>query len=106
MLYMPLDFEKNLKVDALVDSRAFVSAIAQDELDTIKQKAPNIILKTDDRPNFRFQIANGQLEKPLSTATLIFGTRDNTFVEHFVVMKKNNRANNWVAFYEEQQCSH
>ena len=28
MRYMPLDFENNLTVDALVDSRAFVSAIA------------------------------------------------------------------------------
>ena len=28
MLYVPLDFENNLTVDALVDSRAFVSAIA------------------------------------------------------------------------------
>ena len=27
MLYVPLDFENNLTVDALVDSKAFVSAI-------------------------------------------------------------------------------
>ena len=40
MLYVSLDFENNLTVDALVDSRAFVSAIAQDDLETIKQKAP------------------------------------------------------------------
>ena len=40
MLYVPLDFENNLTVDALVESGAFVSAIAQDDLDTIKQKAP------------------------------------------------------------------
>ena len=43
MLYVPLDFENNLTVDALVDSEAFVSAIAQDDLDTIKQKAPKRI---------------------------------------------------------------
>ena len=36
MLYVPLDFENNLTVDALVDSGAFVSAIAQDDLETIK----------------------------------------------------------------------
>ena len=47
MLYVPLDFEKILTVDALVDSGAFVSAIAQDDLDTIKQKAPNNIPKID-----------------------------------------------------------
>ena len=88
MLYVPLDFENILTVDALVDSGAFVSAIAQDDLDTIKQKAPNNILKIDDPPNFQIQVANGQLEKPLSTATLKFEIGDNSFAEHFVVMKK------------------
>ena len=79
MLYVPLDFEKNLTVGALVDSGAFVSAIAQDAFDTIKQKAPNNILKIDDPPNFQIQVANGQLEKPLSTAILKLEIGDNTF---------------------------
>ena len=65
MLYVPLDFENNLTVDALVDSGAFVSATAQDDLETIKQKAPNDVLKIDDPPNFQIQVATGQLEKPL-----------------------------------------
>ena len=88
MLYVPLDFENNLTADALVDSGAFVSAIAQDDLETIKQKAPNNILKIDDPPNFQIQVANGQLEKPLSTATIKFEIVDKSFAEHFVVMKK------------------
>ena len=29
MLYVPLDFENGLTIDAIVDSRAYVSAIAQ-----------------------------------------------------------------------------
>ena len=87
MLHVPVDFENNLTVDALVDSGAFVSANAQDDLETIKQKAPNNILKIDDPPNFQIQVANGQLEKPLSTATLKFQFGDNSFAEHFVVMK-------------------
>ena len=86
MLYVPLDFENNLTVDALVDSGAFVSAIAQDDLETIKQKAPNN-LKSDDPTNFQIQVDNGQLEKPLSTATLKFEIGDNSFAQHFVVMK-------------------
>ena len=102
MLYVPLVFENNHTVDALVDSGAFVSAIAQDDSETIKQKAPNNILKIDEPPNFQIQVANGQLEKPLSTATLKFEIGDNSFAEHFVVMKKIKRANNWVAFYEKQ----
>ena len=64
LLYVPLDFENKLAVDALVDSRAYVRAIVQDDLDTIKQKAPNNILKIDDPLNFQIQVANGQLEKP------------------------------------------
>ena len=88
MLYVLLDFVKNLTVDALVDSGAFVCAIAQDDLDTIKQKAPNNILKVNDLPNFHIQVANGQLEKPLSTTTLKFEIGVDTFAAHFVVMKK------------------
>ena len=42
MLYVPLDFENNLTVDALVDSGAFVSAIAQDDLETINDPYPEV----------------------------------------------------------------
>ena len=87
VLYVPLDFHNNLTVDALVDSGAFISAIALDDLDTIKHKAPNNILRIGDPPNFQIQVANGQLEKPLSTATLKFENGDKIFAEHFVVMK-------------------
>ena len=57
-------------------------------MDTKKQKAPNNILRIDGPPIFQRQVANGQLEKPLSTATLNFEMGDNTFAEYFVVMKK------------------
>ena len=84
MLFVPLDFENGLTIDALVDSGAYVSAIAQKELDRIKQQAPSNV---DEPPNFQIQIANGQLEKPIATATLKFDIGDHTFAEHFVVMK-------------------
>ena len=87
MLYVHMDLKNNLTTDALVDSRAYVSKIAQ-ELATIKQKAPNNFFKINDPPNFQKQIANGQLEKPLATTTLKFDFGDNTFAEHFVVLKK------------------
>ena len=77
MLYIPLDFENGLTVDALVDSRAYVSAIAQTELDRIQQQAPANIFKVDDPPNFQIQVANGQLEKLISTAALKFDIGDN-----------------------------
>ena len=87
MLYVPLDFHNGLTVDALVDSGAYVSAIAQKEADRIKQQPPSNILKTDDPPNFQIQVANGQLEKPTATATLKFDIGDLNFAELFAVMK-------------------
>ena len=45
------------------------------------------IFKIVDPPNFQIQVANGQSEKPISTATLKFDIGDNTFAEHFVVLK-------------------
>ena len=59
MLYIPLDFRNGLTIDAFVDSGAYVTAIAQKELDGVKQQAPSIILKIDDPPNFQIQVANG-----------------------------------------------
>ena len=87
MLYVPLDFENGLTIDALADSGAYVSAIAQKELDRMKQQAPSNILKIDEPPNFQIQVANGQLEKPTATTTLKFDIGDHIFAEHFVVMK-------------------
>ena len=88
MLYVPLDFENGLTIDALVDSGAVVSAIAQNELDRIKQQAASKILKIDEPPNFQFQVANGQFKKPAATATLEFDIGDHIFAEHIVVMEK------------------
>ena len=72
MLYVPLDFENNITVDALVDLGPFVSSIAQNDSDTKKEKAPKNLVKINDPPGFHIQVANGQLEKPLATATLKF----------------------------------
>ena len=88
MLSVPLDFENGLTIDALAVSRPYVSAIAQTELVIMKQLAPGNIIKIDDPPNFQIQVANGQLEKPISTTTLKIDIGDNTFAENFVVMKK------------------
>ena len=53
MLYIPLHFKNCLTIDALVDSGAYVSAIAHTELDRIKQQAPANIFKIEDPPNFQ-----------------------------------------------------
>ena len=86
-LRVPLDFENGLTIDALVDSGAYVSAIAQTKLNRIKQQSPPNILKVDDPPNFQILVANGQLEKPTATTTLTFDIGDHIFAEHFVAMK-------------------
>ena len=79
MLHVPLDFENVLRIDALVDPGAYVSATAQNEPDRIKQQSPSNILKIDDPPNFQVQVANGQLEKATATATLKFDIGDHIF---------------------------
>ena len=87
MLYIPLDFANGLTIDALVDSGAYASAIAQKELDRIKQQAPSNILKMDEPLSFQVQVVKGLLEEPIATATLKFDIGDHVFAEHFVVMK-------------------
>ena len=73
---MPLNFENGLTIGSLVDSRAYVDAKSQPEMDRIKKQAPANTFKNDDPPNFRMQVENGQLEKPLATVTLKFGIED------------------------------
>ena len=87
MLYVPLNFKNGLTIEDLVDSGAYVSAIAQNELDRIKQQSPSNILKIDDPPNFQIQVTNGQLEKPTATITIKFDIGDHIFAKHSVVMK-------------------
>ena len=70
MLYVPLDLEKGLTIDAGIDSIAFVSANAIKYLERIKQQAPANICKNDGPPIFQDQVAIGQLEKSLATTTL------------------------------------
>ena len=52
MPYVPLQFDNNLTIDALVDLRAFFSAISQNESDIRKQEPPNNIFKIDGTLTF------------------------------------------------------
>ena len=87
IMYVPLDFENGLTVDALTGSGTYVSAIAPSELDRIKQQALANTFKIDDPPNFQIPVANGQLEKLIATTTLKFDDGDNIFPRHFLVLK-------------------
>ena len=53
MLYVHLDFQNGLTLDALADWGAYGSAVAQKELDRIKKQAPSNILKIDEPPKFQ-----------------------------------------------------
>ena len=86
-MYIPLKIELGLTVDGVVESGAYIRAIAQNELDRIRQKATANILRIDDPPNFDVQVGKGQFEKPLAKATLKIIFADHTLAEHFVVVK-------------------
>ena len=99
-LYVPLDFQNGSTIDSLVDSGAHVSAIAQKELDRIKQQGPSNILKIDDPPTFQIQVASGQLEKPTATTTLKFDIGDHIFAKPFRSDEEFDRTNYWFALHE------
>ena len=48
ILYVSLDFENGLTIEALVDSGAYVSSIGQKEFEIFKQQAPSNVLKIDN----------------------------------------------------------
>ena len=105
MLYVPLDFKNDLTINALVDSRAYVNAKAEKEVDINKQQAPSKILKIEDPSTSLIHVTKGQLEKPKATATLKFDFGDHIFAEHFVV-KKLTRLIIRLHFMTTQQCGH
>ena len=69
------------------DSRDYVSAIAQNDLDRTKPQTPNNIFKIDDSHIFPRQVANGQSEKLLVTTSIKVDIGDNTFADHYVLMQ-------------------
>ena len=56
MPYVPLDFKNGVTIDALVDSGAYNSAIAQTELDRMKQQAPPTSSESTTLPIFKYKL--------------------------------------------------
>ena len=56
-------------------------------MDRVKQQAPSVVFKNDDHLNFQNQVENGQPEKSIATVTHKADIGDDSFAEHFVVMK-------------------
>ena len=61
--------QNSLATDARVNSRAYVNAVAQIEMDRIKQQALTKIFKREDPPINQIHVINGQLDKLLAVAT-------------------------------------
>ena len=55
-LYVPLDFENGLTIAPLVDSGAYISAIAQTELDRIEKQTMPTSSKSTILPNFKSRL--------------------------------------------------
>ena len=86
MYYIPMDFEK-LTIDGIINTGAPTSAIAEQYLNKIKFLANEAIKETGSTPNFQIQVANGQLEVPISTVLLEFEVADFMLKENLIIMK-------------------
>ena len=91
ILFMLLDFENGLIKDSVVDSRAYVSAIIENETDRIRQQTPTIFSKINDLPIFKIRMAGGLLERLLGTDKLETDIGGQSFADHFVILKNLTR---------------
>ena len=89
MLFIPLDFE-NTRIDALVDSGAYINVISEKDADKMQTEANAIIITRAPPPPFKIQYANTELEKALATYTMRFKIGDYTFEETFIIMTKTS----------------
>ena len=87
MMYVLLDFEKGLRIDDLVDSRAYVSAIAQTQFHRFKQQAPRQHLQNQRISQFSNAGCKWPVRETNINSHTWIGIADNIFAEHFVVMK-------------------
>ena len=87
MLFLPVDFN-SVKIDALVDSGAYINAISERDAEKLRQDANQCIIHKAPPPPFKVQYANAELEQPLATYTLRFKIGNYTFEETFIVLNQ------------------
>ena len=83
MLFLPIEFN-NVKVDALVDSGAYINAISERDAEKIKRNACQCIVIKAPPPPIKVHYANAELEQLLATDTLRFKIGNYTFEETFI----------------------
>ena len=87
MLFLPVEFN-TVKIDALVDSGAYINAISERDAEKLRQHASQSIV--NKAPPFKVQYANAELEQPLATYTLRFKMGEYTFGETFIIMNQTS----------------
>ena len=97
MLFLSAEFN-TLKIDALVDSGAYINAISERDAAKIKEHASQCIINEAPPPPFKVQYANAELEQPRATYTLRFKIGDYTFEETFVIMNQTSFPRIGLAF--------
>ena len=89
MLFLPVEFN-TVKIDALVDSGAYINAISERDAEKRRLNANQCIVHKAPPPPFKVQYANAELEHPLATYTLRFKIGDYTFVETFILLNQTS----------------
>ena len=102
-LFLPLEFHK-AKIEALVDSGAYVNAIRERDAEKIQQEAPQCITHKEPPPPLKVQYANAELEQPLATYIMQFQIGDYNYEETFIVMTKTSYPIKELAFLRKHSA--
>ena len=89
MHFLPVDIN-TVRIDALVDSGAYINAIGERDAEKFRQNASQCIVNRAPPPHLKVQYANAELEQPLATYTLRFKIGDYTSEETFIVMNQTS----------------
>ena len=87
--FLPVEFN-TVKIDALVDSGAYINAISERDAEKLRQNASQCIVNRAPPTPFKVQYANAELEQPLATYTLRFKIGDYTFEETFIILNQTS----------------
>ena len=105
MLFLPVEFN-TVKIEALVDSGAYINAISEKDAEKLCQNASQCIVNEAPPPPFEVQYANAELEQPLATYTLRFKIGDYTLEETFIIMNRTSFPTIGLAFLRKHAAIH
>ena len=100
MLYVPLQFDK-YENHALLDPGAIQSAMSEAELRKITTAHPEAILQELPPPNFKIQIANGNLVPVRKQVLLRFYVAGKVFEETFLILPTMGTILIGMSFFEK-----